>query len=78
VSEEECGGEEAQVNGRSNKAESSDNAKEHCQVWKRDGGTTGVGVTDEVAIRTYTGLSALTQERIRRYVTCCAGVASNS
>jgi len=64
---EECGGEEAQVNGRLNKAESLDNAKEHCQAWKRDGGTTGTGVTDEVPIRTYAGLSALTQERIRRF-----------
>ena len=69
--EEECGGGEAQVNGRANKAESSDNAKERCQAWKRDGGV--IGVADEVPIRTYAGLSALTQERIRRYVVprCC-------
>lgn len=67
--EEECGGGEAQVNGRLNKAESSDNAKEHCQAWKRDGGI--IGATDEVPIRTYAGLSALTQERIRRYVVLC-------
>lgn len=65
--EEECGGGEAQVNGRSNKAASSANAKEHCPAWKRDGGI--IGVTDEVPIRTYAGLSAITQERIRRYVT---------
>jgi len=71
VFEEECGGEEAQVNGRSNKAESSGSGKEHCQAWKRDGGIMGVGVTDEVPIRTYAGLSALTQERIRRYVVLC-------
>lgn len=69
--EEECGGGEAQVSGRSNKAESSGNAKEHYQAWKRDGGI--IGATDEVPIRTYAGLSALTQERIRRYVVlhCC-------
>jgi hypothetical protein len=69
VFEEECGGGEAQVNGRSNKADGSDNAKELCQAWKRDGGF--IGATDEVPIRTYAGLSALTQERIRRYVVLC-------
>lgn len=64
--EGESGGEEVRVDSMSNKVESSDSAKEHHQALKRDGGL--IAGSDEVPIRTYAGLSALTQERIRRYV----------
>jgi hypothetical protein len=50
---------------RSNRLESSGQDEEQQQPLKQDGVIIG---NDEVTIRTYAGLSATTQERIRRCV----------
>lgn len=65
VFEEGCGGREMQADSRSSRLESSRKDEEQQQPLRQDGVIAG---NDEVTIRTYAGLSATTQERIRRCV----------
>jgi hypothetical protein len=65
VFEEESVGGGMQAEGSSSKLESSGKDEQQQQPLRRDGGS--LGRSDEGTIRTYAGLSATTQERIRRY-----------
>jgi hypothetical protein len=65
VFEEESVGRELQADSRSGRLEGSRKVEEQQQPLRQDGVIAG---NDEVTIRTYAGLSATTQERIRRCV----------
>lgn len=62
----DSGGGEMQAEGRFNKPEGSRKDEQQQQPLRQDGGS--MPGSDEGTIRTYAGLSATTQERIRRYV----------
>lgn len=62
---EESGGRELRADSRCSRLESSRKNEEQQQPFRQDGVIVG---NDEVTIRTYAGLSATTQERIRRCV----------
>ncbi|XP_033607133.1 uncharacterized protein LOC111863876 isoform X5 [Cryptotermes secundus] len=62
--QEESAGRELRADSRSCRLESSRKNEEQQQPFRQDGVIVG---NDEVTIRTYAGLSATTQERIRRF-----------
>jgi hypothetical protein len=59
-------GGDIQAESRSNKSEGSGKDDKQQQPLRQDGGS--LAGSDAGTIRTYAGLSATTQERIRRYV----------
>lgn len=65
VFEEESGGRELRADSRSSRLESSRKDEKQQHPLRQDGAVVG---NDDVTIRTYAGLSATTQERIRRCV----------
>lgn len=65
--EVDSGGGEMQTEGRSSKSEGSGKDEQQQQPLRRDGSS--IAGSDEGTIKTYAGLSATTQERIRRFVT---------